>query len=657
MKPNITNTKLFVAGVLATVVALGTGCNKFLDREPLSNITPNVFLKSEADLAAYTINAYSIFPVHSGWNGGLFISDNHTDNQATANYSDRWVPGEWRVPQSGGSWDFGTIRNLNYYLQTVVPRWKNNEITGNATNVQHYVGEGYFLRAYEYFNKLRSLGDFPILRNTLPDDSTVLIAASKRNPRNEVARFILSDLDSAIALLADNPPYGKLRISKMSAYLFKSRVALFEGSWLKYHQGTAHVPGGPGWPGATQNPSFNINLPSEIDFFMTQAMDAAAMVADNIALVDNTKDDGVYSADNPYFTMFTDFNMNGYSEVLFWKDYNSQKGILHHVNQYINNSGANTGLTKGMVSSFLMANGLPIYAAGSGYLGDDSTQRVKLNRDNRLQLFMKSPGDLRFNDGRGDKEGYPLIVTNAAENKYVTGYPVKKGFSYFRSESESGESGSQSGCLIFRAAEAYLNYIEASFIKSGSLDSKADGYWRAIRRRAGVDEDYNKTIAATIMSEEAKNDFGAYSAGQLVDATLYNIRRERRNEFVAEGFRYDDLRRWRSMDQLKVTPYIIEGFKLWGPMKDWFTGLIQPGGPATANVSSNSESMYLRPYRINLSPSNLVQDGYRWAFAHYLDPIAIQHFLITASTNGDANSSIIYQNPFWPTEANLGATQ
>lgn len=70
--------------------------------------------------------------------------------------------------------------------------------------------------------------------------------------------------------------------------------------------------------------------------------------------------------------------------------------------------------------------------------------------------------------------------------------------------------------------------MEASYEKNGSVDNTADKYWRAIRRRAKVDEDYNKTIAATDMAQEAKGDWGAYSHGQLIDATLYNIRRERR---------------------------------------------------------------------------------------------------------------------------------
>lgn len=87
---------------------------------------------------------------------------------------------------------------MNYFLGNIVPKWKTKELTGNSVNVEHYIGEGYFLRAYEYFNKLQVFGVFPILKRTLSDQREALIEASKKRPRNEVARFILADLDSAI---------------------------------------------------------------------------------------------------------------------------------------------------------------------------------------------------------------------------------------------------------------------------------------------------------------------------------------------------------------------------------------------------------------------------------------------------------------------------
>lgn len=254
--------------VLMTMVLLvGCEADEFLDRQPLSDVTPNDYLNREADLAAYTIARYN-FPTHGGWGLGTFAQDNHTDNQATSGYSNIWAPGEWRVPQSGGAWNFGNIRQLNYFLETVTPRWEAGEIVGIPQNVEHYIGEAYFLRAYEYFQKIQAVGDFPIVTNTLEDNLEQLISESKRRPRNEVARFIISDLNTAIELLQETPPNGKNRISKYAALLLKSRVALHEGSWLTYHKGTPFVPGGPNWPGAGLINDFNINIEAEIDYFL-----------------------------------------------------------------------------------------------------------------------------------------------------------------------------------------------------------------------------------------------------------------------------------------------------------------------------------------------------------------------------------------------------
>jgi hypothetical protein len=660
MKNSFQNRLL--AALFTVFVFSLTGCNEYLDRAPLSSVTPDDYLWSESDLASYAINRYS-FPTHDGWGVGTHAIDNNTDNQASSSYSNIWVPGEYRVPQSGGNWEFAAIRQNNYFINTVVPRWKSGKITGIPANINHYIGEVYFMRAYEYFKKVQAFGDFPIIKTTLEDKMDVLTEASKRRPRNEVARFIISDLDSAITLLNNAPVGGKNRITKNAALLFKSRVALHEASWLTYHKGTAFVPGGTGWPGAGKVDNFSINIDDEINYFLTQAMDASSQVADAVALVNNTKDNGYNSSANPYHKMFADVDLSNYSEVLLWRKYDPTVGINHNVNHYMNQNGGNTGFTRGLVDNFLMKNGLPIYASGSGYKGDDDLTQVKTDRDNRLQIFMKIPGELRLTDTKDPVlEGYPDII-GLQETRYVTGYALKKGMAYL-SDQAVGSMGS-TGSIVFRAAEAYLNYIEASYLKNKSLDAKADQYWRAIRTRAGVDPDYMITINNTDMSKEAKNDWAAYSGGQLLaDKTLYNIRRERRCELMAEGMRMFDLKRWRALDQMKTTPYIIEGFKLWGPMQDWYKNtdgtskLIEAGTPGkTANVSKKSESLYLLPYRVNIAPTNLVLNGYRWTPAHYLEPIAIQHFIITATNSSDLTTSVIYQNPGWSLTANSGAIE
>lgn len=201
--------------------------------------------------------------------------------------------------------------------------------------------------------------------------------------------------------------------------------------------------------------------------------------------------------------------------------------------------------------------------------------------------------------------------------------------------------------------------MEASYERNHTLDASATEYWKILRRRALVSDNLEKTIDATDMSKEAENDWGAYSAGKVLsDKILYNIRRERRCEFLSEGLRWDDLCRWRAMDQLQQHPYKPEGIHLWNtPMERWYdaangkTTLVY--GDAKANVSSPSDSEYLMPYR--KTPNQLGYDGLIWKMAHYLSPIRIDQFLITSTDGHSIETSPIYQNPYWPTVADEAA--
>lgn len=654
--------------VCVSIVVLLTSCNDFLDREPLTQVTPEAYLNEESHLAAFSSRLYTdVFPSYH--NGLGFESDRHTDNMADKYFDNRFVPGEWRVPQSGGSWEFTKIYSCNYFLDDVIPKWENNEISGSDENINHYIGEIYFIRAYEYFKKLQEFGDFPIISAILTDDKSMLIEASKRQPRNEVARFIISDLDKAIELLKNDSPDGnKNRISRYTALLFKSRVALFEGTWLKYFKGTAFVPNGDGWAGKQKDYNTDYKFPSgdidsEIDYFLEQSIKSSSLVADNIPLVENTGklQQSITDSPNPYMDMFSAEDMSGYSEVLLWRQYNKGLGITHGTAHFAQRGNNGVGMTRGYVDSYLMSNGLPIYAEESGYLGDNTLSYVRKNRDDRLNLFLKEPNQINvlFESSEGTHstpiEPIPDVTEGNAAWGYITGYSIRKFNNY--DAKHGGNWLSYTGCVIFRASEAYLNYIEAYYEKEGQLDGKAQQYWQALRVRANVNPDFNKTILATNMTEESYNDWGAFSSGNLVDETLYNIRRERRSEFLSEGLRYMDLKRWRSMDQMVVEPYHIEGFKLWGDMKDWYdkvdggTKLLYGLDNSSSNVSPPDRSDYLRPYEI--SSKSLVLNGYEWTRAHYLSPIAIQHFLITSEGN-DASTSPIYQNPFWPIKANEG---
>ena len=656
--------------LLSCSLAILPACDDFLDEEPQSEVSPEKYLLNESQLEAYVNKYYADYDnwksdsddkggmIPSFWgseNGSTYKDDNATDNQQGTN--GRYLKDTWTVAQSGGKWNFTNINALNYYLQTVVPRLENGELTGTESNLKHLVGEGYFLRALEYFFRLQRLGDFPIVKTVLPDEQEALTEASKRSPRNEVARFILSDLDQAISLMNNN--VKKTRLSKNAALLLKSRVALFEATWEKYHAGTALVPNGTGWPGAGKDYNAGYQFPSgsiekEIEFFLTEAMSAASQVADAVQLTETNQiiRDQASKGKNPYYDMFASHDPSGYSEVIMYRGYDLSLNNSHHFNHYLY-SGGNTGYTHQFEQVFLMENGLPVYAAGSGYAGDDYITDTKIDRDWRWRLFMKAPKEAKAVDNIATVEYFPeapRLYVSDAKNATSTGYIQGKGYSLDYNDQLLGKD--QTAFVVYRASEAYLNYIEASYLKNGNIDATADKYWKALRARAGVDTDYQKTINATDMSKEALNGWDAYSHGALVDATLYNIRRERRCEFIGEGFRYMDLIRWRALDQLNG--YQLEGAKIFGPMKSIFGDNLKydQADEKNNNVSSPSLSDYLRPNQV--TSTNQYYNGLYFYEAHYLDPIAVQHFMITSPDGSTVSQSPIYQNPGWPITA--GAT-
>lgn len=650
---------LFVALFIATL----SSCNDYLDREPLDKVTPQMYFNSADDLAAYSIKDYPFTTVTNAYGINLFGLDNHTDNQAGTGYPTFWQPGQKKVPSGVESWRWERIRNTNYFFENVLPKYEAGAISGNQEHVKHYIGEMYVIRAYNYFEKLAAYGDFPIVTEVLPDEEAVLVEASKRSPRYKVARFILEDLDKAIELLMETPPNGKNRISKNVAHLLRARVALFEGTWEKYHKGTAFVPGGKGWKGNSADIE-GYNIDSEIDYFLGEAMKSSKIVADKMVdvLAENTDTAEGMNVDlqsiNPYYTMFSDENMESYDEVLMWRRFSKQAGVTNNLQMELERNGGGSGWTKGMVNSFLMRNGLPIYASGSGYDAEwekEGVNKTLEGRDSRIQIFTKKPGDVNFykTDGTADLSTIRFVFGDAG-SQAVTGFIIKKGKHYSETMAQDHDSGT-SGGIVFRGAEALLIYMEASYEKSQTVDATAAKYWKALRRRAMVDEDFEKTIAATVMSEEAKGDFAAYSHGVLVDPTLYNIRRERRNELSAEAFRWNDLKRWRAMDQFKTTPYRVEGMLYWGSVYEDELEDLAIVDAERGNISSPDLSNYIVPYE-KITVNNIIatQNGFLFTPAHYLEPIGMDVFRLTAADKTNFETSVVYQNPGWGVQAATG---
>lgn len=678
MKLNIKNVGacLLFGGTLLTT----TSCNDLLDLEPVSQITPESFYQTADQLGAYMINYYGELQnpfsgamFHGGgYNDGIARSDGNTDIQVVDGGSMKlFVPDKWEV--AGGKqlqgW-YGSVRAFNYFLEMAEARLEAGEIEGDKELILNYIGEGYFFRALTYYRMLALYGDLPIVTKVLEDNNEVIVENSKRAPRNEVARFILEDLDRAMDRLYDRDHFKGQRVNKQVAALLKSRVALFEATFEKYHKGSGRVPGDTNWPGAkmayNQGKSFNIE--AEIDFFFDEAMKAAIIAIGNTELTTNNgklePEIGQIEGWNPYFEMFSQPSLKDVPEVLLWKEYNFDLGIKHNA-IYRSRLGARSGYTRPFIESFLMKDGLPIYATGGKYQykGDKTIDDVKADRDLRLQLFVWGENTLVFSDpdaGKqvGKKFELPNLISIEQQTRMISGYQSRKYYSYDYSQGKSDDQQGTNACPAFRVAEAMLNYMEACYEKDGKLDATAEAYWKKIRQRAGVSDDFEKTIAATDLNKE--NDFGVYSGTQQVDKTLYNIRRERMQELFSEGFRFADLIRWRSFDRLITSKWIPEGVNFWDDMyKNFKTDpndkedereLLIADGSSNANMSMKELSKYVRPYSISTLETNELRDGYTWREAYYLYPLGITD-IRTGSADRDVNNSNLYQNIYWPIQA------
>ncbi len=647
--------KLKYIFLFSATLLMGTACSDFLDKEPISDNVDGNFFTAENQLEPYCNNMYGLLPDHGTGTGtfGYFTTDNNSDDMTTVNQVDNFLPQRVQVPSSGSYGSFSTIRTCNLFLERTQENLENGTLS-NDDNVKHYIGEMYFFRAYVYFSLLKAYGDFPIVTEVLTDgDYAANVEANKRKPRNEVARFILSDLDKAIErLYPKSSSFTAHRLNRECALLFKSRVALYEATWEKYHAGTARVPGGPGWPGDAA--SFTTDLNTEINFFLDEAIKSAKEVGDASSLMPD------------YAGLYSQTDLSGQrNEVLLWRMYSEDAKVQNQVvgathgygsidtenGTYIFVHGDNTGFTRSLVDSYLMADGLPIYAS-SNYQGDKSLVSTMAGRDQRLVTSVAKPGDkIMTYNGQNIMYQYPGLTSAAGGIRVTsTGYIPRKGWI----DNDVVYNNAYPLALpIFRAAEAYLNYIEAYYLKNNSLeDATLDKYWKALRSRAGVDTDYKKTIAATDLTKEI--DLARYSGTQLVDATLYNIRRERRSELIAEGMRRDDLYRWRALDMMQN--YWVEGMNYWDEFHTDFENACTVCKLTYSAPNDASVSKYLRPQGKNELVNKY--NGYCFETANYLSPLSYDVFrLSTPEEGGDVSTSVVYQNPGWPVEAGGFAIQ
>ena len=558
--------------ILFLFVGLGAGlssCKKdFLNLTPLDQISDPEFWKTDQDLELYMNGLYNVLP---GWNlsgaGGHPLLDGGTDMAITIGLflgEKNRLDGAINIPSSGGGWSWTNVRNVNYFLA-------NSDRVKTGALKDHYIGEAYFFRAFNYFNLLKQFGDLPIVKTplTVKDEAALY---GPRSSRTDVVNFILSDLDLAATKLKKKSEVPAQRISRDVALLLKSRIALYEGTWEKYHQNDA-------FKGTTDGKAF-----------LTAAANAAKAVMDG----------AIYrlTTGNPnqvYYELFNQISLLSDPEVMLWRGYTFAFGS-NALQTWPNGSG----YTQDMVNLYLCTDGLPI-SVSPLYRGDKDIRNVVMNRDPRFVQTVMNPGDPITINLKNDTTKYLLPLLGGVLTG-PTGYESQKWRRPQFDPTTNGFSG-EVPYIIFRYAEALLNYAEAKAELGELTQADVDLTINRLRARVGMP---NMTLA-TIRTDPNWPDYG-----YTLSSALREIRRERTVELMAEGFRRDDILRWAA--HKLIIGKRPKGAFYSDELKKAFTNLAVDAGN------------FLDPYK-----TTLVGPGSTWGFdpaKHYLLPIPINEMTL-----------------------------
>jgi hypothetical protein len=495
--------------VILAIVLLFPGCE--MDEPAITSTDKEAIFGSEEGLRAYTMSFYDMFPNATDQ---AIVEQSLVDYGATNTLSGFTLLNAFSENNSSG-WSWSVLRNINYFILNCTDPTVPESVRNN------YIGLARFFRAWFYYDMVRRFGDVPWVDHPLnPDEEAILYGT--RDSRELVMEKVYEDLMFAAKNITRTADATQCTmVTKWVAYAFASRVCLFEGTFRKYHGLTLTTP-------AT---------------WLKRSEDAAneVMKQSGKSLISNYR--ALFTSDNPPT-----------SETLLAIASSAALGVKHNANWRWTSETYGTGLNliRPFICTYLQKDGTP-YTNRTDWQYEDFYQEFQ-NRDARLNATLRFPGYLR--------EGKLTLPVYSGYARL--GYqPIKLSV-----DATIGDSQTESthAVQLVRFGEVLLNYAEAK-AEQGTL---TDADWAAtigkLRARAGITG--GLTTKPTLVDQYLKN---TYFPG-INDPVILEIRRERAVELVFEGFRFDDLRRWKCGELFK---------------KSW-TGMYIPGINLPLDVDHNN---------------------------------------------------------------------
>ncbi len=437
--------------------------------------------------------------------------------------------GTFSAPNSDGDWSdrFVDLRQCNTIIE------KSESYERDFSEIERYVAEARFFRAYTLWRLMKKFNDVPILTKPLTIESPELYG--KRDPQKEVEDFILSELEDIYTMLPKQSELSSTemgRVTQGTALALKARVALFSGTWAKYHQ-------------------------HRTDY--GQLLDQAIVAAERVI---DSKEYSLFEGEgeDSYRYLFIDEGDNTKEEIFGSRYF---EDIRMHSTAHSVFWGWRGTPTKKLADMYLCkSTGLPIEHAGSGFHGYETIADEFEDRDPRMNQTILMPGTPYRNAQHGD---------DICSSKFTTRPETRTGYKLWKFMGEIFGKTSTSDTYdyhIIRYAEVLLILAEATFEKDGNIsDDVLNKSINVVRSRKGVE------------MPPLTNQFVQVNGLNM----QMEIRRERTVELAFEGFRRDDLRRWKTAEtEMKGA---IMGIKYTGTeyeeqqaLNSGYSGLIDESG-------------------------------------------------------------------------------
>lgn len=520
--------KHIIFGLVALSASL-TGCNDFLDdnRYPLDQQTDSpTYWTIEQNLQAQVDNLYANFSGYgsgASWSNGFYYQSLSDDQCSKIESGSGSVFAKWTYQYANSTnsvWDasYVQIRRCNYVI--------NNANLANTTRNNHFIAIARLIRAMQYYDLVKALGDVPLVDQVLNVDSPELYG--DRTNRNTVMDFALEDLNFAVAnIMTKN---GKQVFSVDLANAMKSEICLYEAAYAKYHQGNNE----------RANKYYN-----EVVNACKAIMDAG------------------YTTCTDYRSLYNSYlvadaalgipSLLDNKEVIFMKGY-AVGSLTHSAVSFLSSETPICGMTKDAFDSYLFKDAKP--KALTSYDTSDLPEKIYDATKTDSVIGYSIAKQLAVRDGRlaqtiDDRLAFGTKVTFKRNNSNAitstTGYTICKYVNPNSPMSQTVNANTNLTCApLYWLARTYTEYLEARAELGQLDDADVTRCIKPLWERAGIDTSNLSKAYLEGMNDPANN--------MNVSSLIWEIRRLRRSELMFDlNHRYWDLIRWHQLDKLDTT--------------------------------------------------------------------------------------------------------